>query len=117
MLHEFRTYGIAPGGLPTYISAFNELALPVIRRHMNILGFWTSDTGDLNQVYHLWAFENDGRRREQFAAVRQDPVFADQFLPIVLPIMRGMRSIILTPTVFDGGLPLFTDLPDLQPIP
>ncbi|CAI8016620.1 hypothetical protein GBAR_LOCUS10180 [Geodia barretti] len=59
MVFDFRQYTLNPGGLPTYMSAVEELALPIRERHgVKLAGWFYSDLGDLNQVVHIWAFDN-----------------------------------------------------------
>lgn len=105
MMHEFRTYRVKPGKLGEYLAAFEELALPPIRKHMHLIGFWSSDTGELNRVYHLWAFENADMRVRRFAALRADPDY-QKFQPVALPLIEHMHSTLLSPVPFSGLLPL-----------
>jgi NIPSNAP len=111
MIHEFRQYRLKVGRLPEYVAAFEQIALPVINKHMNILGFWTSDTGELNKVFHLWAFENAEQRILRYAALRADPEYKDKFLPIALPLIEHMQSTLLTPMEMTPALPLFANRP------
>ena len=106
MINEFRTYQLRVGGLATYLAAFEEIALPLIQRHMLLLGFWTADTGTLNCVHHLWAFEDAIRREERYAALRAEPRYQDEFLPIAAPLIVTMHSQLLQPAAFMHGLPL-----------
>lgn len=117
MIHELRIYEMAPATMPTYLAAFEKYALPLCRKHMRLLGTWTTDTGDLNRIYTLWAFENEDARRRQNKAMKSDPQFKE-FLPHVTPILRSMKSILLIPNEFDGGIPLFqASGGDVQPLP
>jgi hypothetical protein len=106
VINEFRRYRIKVGKVGEYIAAFEELALPLINRHMHLLGFWTSDIGELNYVFHLWAFENLQRRLERYAALRAEPDYQKKFLPVVIPLLEDMHSTILTPVGFSHRTPL-----------
>ncbi len=106
MINEFRTYQLKVGGLATYLDAFERIALPLIHQHMLLLGFWTADTGKLNCVHHLWAFEDAIRREQRFAALRAEPGYRDEFLPIAAPLIVQMHSQLLQPAGFMEGLPL-----------
>lgn len=106
VIHEYRTYQLKPGVLPTYLEAFEAIALPLIRKHMDLLGFWTNDTGLLNCVHHLWAFENHAERERRFAALRAEEEYRLRFLPIALPLLESMNSRILHPVPFAAKLPL-----------
>ncbi|BBD98391.1 NIPSNAP family protein [Sphingobium amiense] len=106
MIHEFRRYRIKPGMLASYLDAFERLALPSAKRHMRLLAFWTSDIGDLNHVFHLWEFEDHQHRADSYAAMRAEPQYRDEFVPLALPMVEAMHSSILTPTGFSAALPL-----------
>ena len=99
MINEFRRYKTKPGRVGEYIALFEELGLPIITRHLDLIGFWTSDTGELNWVFHLWRFENLERRVEQYAALRSDPDYA-KFRPLALALLEEMHSTLLTPVNF-----------------
>lgn len=115
MIHEVRIYEIAPGAMSAYIDAFEKYLLPLCRRHMRLLGVWTTDTGDLNRFYTLWVFENEQARRSQNIGMKSDPQFSE-YLSHILPLLRNMTSIMLNPVPLDGDIPIFqaTSL-DLQP--
>lgn len=106
MIHEFRRYRIKPGKLPEYLDAFEQIALPAIRRHMTLLSFWTSDIGELGHVFHLWEFRDHQHRTESYAAMRGEPRYRDDFMPVALPLVEAMHSTILTPVDFARTLPL-----------
>lgn len=106
MIHEFRRYRVKTGMMPLYLEAFEQIALPVIQRHMKLLAFWTSDIGDLGHVFHLWEFGDHQHRAESYAAMRAEPQYRDQFMPVALPLIEAMHSTILTPTEFARQLPL-----------
>jgi len=73
--------------------------MPVIRRHLDLLGFWTSDIGELNWVFHLWRFDSLEHRAAQYAALRSDPDYAN-FRPRALALLEEMHSTVLTPVEF-----------------
>lgn len=106
MIHEFRRYRIKPGALGTYLQAFENIALPVVRQHMNLLSFWTSDIGELGHVFHLWEFQDHRHREESYARMRGEPAYRDDFVPIAVPLVEEMHSTILTPVGFADQLPL-----------
>lgn len=106
MINEYRTYQIKTGALGTYLAAFEQAALPLIRKHANLLAFWTSDTGLLNCVHHLWAWEDHSARERQFAALRAERVYQEEFLAIAAPLVVQMNSTLLSPVGFMHDLPL-----------
>lgn len=53
---DHRIYTIRPRGMAAFLEAFDQLAMPILLRHLGApLAFYTSSIGPLNQVVHLWA--------------------------------------------------------------
>lgn len=67
MIYEFRTYTSPPGQAPRYLNLVRDVGKPVRgdnfgRNH----GYWSTELGPLNQVWHLWSFASlDERRRSR----------------------------------------------------
>ena len=74
MIYDVRTYDIAPGKLKAYVDVFGTYGFPVAERHgLKLIGFFTSRIGRLNQVLHIWAYD-DLNQMEKFRAARDaDP--------------------------------------------
>jgi hypothetical protein len=74
MIVEQRTYTLAPGALPRFLAAYEEHGLPVHREiYPRLVGYFISETGTLNQVVHLWAFDTFEDRSERRDRLQQDP--------------------------------------------
>lgn len=78
MIHELRTYTLVPGGVREYLRIYNEIGREVQTRLLgNLVALLTPESGDLNQLVFLWAFdtyEDRSRRRAQLIA---DPRFTE----------------------------------------
>ncbi len=61
MIYEFRTYTLRPGTLPEFLKRFGD-ALPKRERFSKLAAFWYTDIGPLNQVIHVWPYENSLER-------------------------------------------------------
>lgn len=58
-LIDHRIYTIRPRGMPEFLGVFDRLAMPVLLQTLGApLGLYISLVGPLNQVVHLWAYEN-----------------------------------------------------------
>lgn len=72
MLHELRTYTLVPGGTREYLRLYNEAGREVQTRLLGqLVGVFAPESGDLNQLVYLWAFdsfEDRARRRAQLMA-------------------------------------------------
>jgi hypothetical protein len=59
MIVDVRTYTLVPRKLPRYVELFEQHALPVMKRHgLELLGYYVSQIGPLNQVVHLWRYDS-----------------------------------------------------------
>ena len=86
MVFDFRQYTLKPGATGEYRSAAEEVGLPIRHRHGVKLAGWFfsdffSDLGDLNQVVHIWAFDNVKHMEEAKAAVAADPEWGGVYIP------------------------------------
>ncbi len=59
MIVDVRIYNIVPRMMKHYLKLFEEIALPIQRRHIGEpLGYFVVEHGALNQVIHFWGYEN-----------------------------------------------------------
>ncbi len=71
-----RTYTIRYAEVPNYVEVTKALAKPVIERAgWQLLGYFSSITGTINQVVHLWYWDSQGQREERQAAAVADPAW------------------------------------------
>ena len=77
MIVDVRTYTLIPRKLPGYVALFEKLALPVTKRHgLELLGYYTSQIGALNQVVHIWRYESLADLEKKRTARDADPDWA-----------------------------------------
>ena len=57
MIYEVRTYDMKPGTVADFENAFGE-SLPHREKYSPLAAFWHTDIGPLNQVIHVWPYEN-----------------------------------------------------------
>ena len=72
MIYEVRTYTLKPGGVPQFEKNFGE-ALPHREKYSKLGAFWHTDIGPLNQVIHVWPYENLAERDQIRADAAKDP--------------------------------------------
>jgi len=96
MIVDHRTYTIHPGKLNTYLQVFQELGLPLQQKHLGRnVGWYTSmDIGPLNQVVHLWAYDDLADRAARRAALAKEPGWGE-FLKQAMPLVQTMENKIL----------------------
>ena len=100
MIYELRTYQLALGGLAEYLEVAETIILPGVAEHgIKPAGFWYSEIGQLNEVVHLWAYNDLNERQEKWARWAKDPRRAE-----VAKRLRGVilsqSNKILSPTKF-----------------
>ncbi len=89
-LYERRVYDITVGQMHETIRLYTEVGYPALEAGgfaEHLVGYFVSDTGPLNQLMHLWRFEDDADRRDFWARLFQDGpfmAFASQFRPLVV---------------------------------
>lgn len=100
MLYELRTYRLKVGALQAYIQAVNDEGLAIQKKHLGqLIGYFFTDIGPLNQIVHLWAFADANDRDARRTALLADPLW-QAFLPRLQTLIEEMESRILRPTPF-----------------
>lgn len=101
MIVDHRTYTLRAGTLPAYVKLYESQGYPVQTRHLGEpLGWYTSmDIGALNQIVHLWAYEDLADRAKRRAAMQADPEW-QAFLQQATPMIMTMENKILSPAPF-----------------
>jgi hypothetical protein len=100
MIYEMRAYQIKVGAIAEYVEQFEKVALPIITRYCTLVGFWTVETGRLNRVVHIWAFETLEQRREARERWWQDSEWRETYLPLALPLVESQETTLMTSAPF-----------------
>jgi hypothetical protein len=99
MIFEMRTYQVQAGKAAEFLKVYQENGLAVITRYAKLIGCWTKESGTLNSVVFLWAYDDFAHRTAQRAKLGQDPQWA-AFTPTILPYLVHQESVFLTPAGF-----------------
>lgn len=100
MLVEMRTYTAHPGKWRDYLQLYEAEGLAVQKRILGrLVGYYTTEFGELNQIVHLWAYLDLNERADRRAALLQDPQW-QAYVARMLPLLQRQESKILTPTRF-----------------
>ena len=65
-LYELRTYTLYVGKMAEAVKLYQGLGFPALKKgghDKNLVGYFQGDTGTINQIVHLWKFEDDAARR------------------------------------------------------
>ena len=86
-IYELRTYDVIVGKMSEVVHLYKTLGWPALAKHPpRLVSYFTGDIGALNQLVHLWKFEDDADRRAFWAGVFGDPefmAFAAQLRPLL----------------------------------
>jgi len=75
-IYELRTYAVAVGKMSEVVEIYKSAGWPALAKHPNkLVGYFTGDIGALNQLIHLWKFDDDADRRAFWAGIYADPDF------------------------------------------
>lgn len=78
MIVDARSYTVAAGKMPGFLDKYGNNGLPLQRKHgFDLAGYFTVETGPLNQVVHYWKWESAAQRQECRRALYNDPEWAE----------------------------------------
>src|SRR3954451_20765054 len=90
-LYELRTYTLYVGKMAEAVKLYQEIGYPALEKGghaKHLVGYFQGDTGMINQLVHLWKFDDDAARRAHWDAVfvNKDfnPGFTAKFRPLVM---------------------------------
>jgi NIPSNAP len=105
MIVEQRTYTLRAGTVPDYLKVYEEEGLKVQTEHLpQMVGYYFSEIGDLNQVVHMWAYKDLKHREECRAALYNDERW-QRVVKKLFTFIEHMENKILVPTRFSPVLP------------
>ena len=100
MIHELRSYTFQPGAVPTYLKAAETIGRPVRGNEYGLNhGYWTTEFGTLNQIWHLWSYESLAERTRLRAELSNNERWTQEFLPAIRPLMVRQDIRLLNPLV------------------
>lgn len=100
LIVEQRIYTAHVGKLEEYLRLYEEHALPLALEVLgDLLGYFRTEIGPLNQIVHLWGYEdlNDRQRRRAELADREE---WKSYLARSRPLLAKQETRVLLPTSF-----------------
>ena len=86
-LYEQRTYQILVGRKGELIELYTTVGWPLLEKYGDkLVGYFLGDVGAMNQLIHIWRFEDDADRRTFWKAFYDDPglmEFASRLRPLL----------------------------------
>lgn len=100
MIVEERTYRIKPCKLPTYLDLYDGRPRQLQQAILgNLVGYFTTESGDLNNLVHLWAYDSLDQRAARRALLAQEADW-QAFLERCTPLILKMTNRFLAPLPF-----------------
>lgn len=65
-LYELRTYTLYVGKMAEAVKLYQQFGYPALQKgghDKHLIGYFQGDTGTINQLVHLWKFDDDAARR------------------------------------------------------
>jgi len=100
MLVEQRTYTAHPGKWRDYLALYETEGLEIQQRTLGrMVGYYTTESGPLNQIVHLWAYVDFNERATLRARLMAEPKWL-AYVARMLPLLQSQESKFLTPAPF-----------------
>ena len=94
-VYELRCYRARPGAAKQWLDLFTG-ALPVREKYSKIVGLWTTEAGQPNEICHLWAYPDLNARASVRAKSGKDPGW-QEFLKSSTGLLDEMHSTVMLP--------------------
>lgn len=96
MIVEMRTYTLQVGKVNAYREHYERHGLQAQKRVLgNLLGFFYSDIGELNQVISMWGYESYADREQRRAVLAKDAEWLDYLKNSPGVILRQENRILM----------------------
>ena len=100
MIVEMRTYTLKIGKVNDYLALYRTEGLELQSRHLGQpYGYYATETGELNQIIHMWAYDDANDRTARRAALYADTEWR-QLVPKLFDLIERMETVILNPAFF-----------------
>jgi len=101
MIYEVRTYTLRPGSVAEFEERYAK-RLPLREKHSKLGAFWHTEFGPLNQVIHVYPYDDLQQRTAVRAALAQDTARAQ--LPGGRDLIVAQEAEIMNPAPFMHSL-------------
>src|SRR6266699_6260993 len=102
MIYEVRTYTLRPGGAVAEFEERFAKRLPLREKHSKLGAFWHTEFGPLNQVIHVYPYDDLQQRTAVRDALAKDTARAQ--IPSGREFVGAQESEIMNPAPFMHAL-------------
>lgn len=93
-IYELRTYDVIVGKMADAIKVYQEFGYPAFQAggfDNKLKAYFIGDVGAINQIIHLWCFDDDNDRRDFWNRCYADSGFQD-FATRIRPLLRAQNN-------------------------
>ena len=99
-IYELRTYTFYVGKLKEGLKLYEEMGWPALTPYKGkLVGYFVGDVGAMNQLTHMWKFDDEADRRRHWESVYADADFG-AFGAKLRPLIQEQQNKLLSPTEF-----------------
>jgi hypothetical protein len=108
MVYELRTYTLYPGKMPAYLKAAETIGRPARGQNYGVnIGYWTSEFGQLNQIWHLWKYDSLNERERLRGELQKNEKWVKEYVPTIKPLIQRqdlrVLNAVVEPRAHDGS--------------
>jgi hypothetical protein len=98
VIHELRTYTLHAGRMAEYLEHARNIGRPARGDAYGVNhGYWTTEFGTLNQVWHLWSFPSLDERTRLRAELQKNEAWTKEYVPRIRPLIERQEIRLLNP--------------------
>jgi hypothetical protein len=100
MIVEERIYTLVPGKVSEMVKLYGEEGLALQQRYLGkFIGYFSTETGNLNQVVFMWGYDSLDDRAARRERLAQDPEW-QRYLQKAVQLILTQENRILKPAPF-----------------
>ncbi len=93
-IYELRTYDVVTGKMADVVKLYQSEGFPALQAggfDKNLVSYFVGDIGGMNQLIHIWKFDDDNARREFWKGVFADAGFM-AFAVQLRPMLKNQQN-------------------------
>ena len=75
-----------------YLQLLAEKGLPLVSRHLPLMGYWLAESGELNVIHHLWSYDDWAAREAARLALSAEKEWVQDFIPEAFAMVEAQEN-------------------------
>ncbi|KAI8491165.1 negative regulation of ATP citrate synthase [Branchiostoma belcheri] len=93
-LYELRTYSIRPDCFGDFLK-LSDQKMHMRMEHSKLIGYWRTELGGINEVVHIWEYDNFSHRAAVRQALAADPEWVGKYFSKILPMLVKQENVVM----------------------